>query len=288
MQPDGNQRGYLYERFRLFHTVDQQTLDVSWHYHAFDKLVFFIGGHAEYTVESETVPLMPGDIILVAYGQLHKMHADEDIPYERYILYLDSGYLSAQAAEAGGLNACFARARRDGHCLLRLSDADRAAVFQLFVRLEKALKDESPYGPALSEALLTELMIFICRAPEEKGDPTLAAADTDEKIQQALHYIQSHLGANLSCDALASRLYMSRSSFQHRFKAATGYAPHAYIRLKRLLYASELLADGEPALTAGRKCGYTDHSAFCHAFTAQFGMTPSAYRPRNSLIGPDE
>ncbi|MBQ9342640.1 MAG: helix-turn-helix transcriptional regulator, partial [Clostridia bacterium] len=212
----------------------------------------------------------------------------EDIPYERYILYLDSGYLSAQAAEAGGLNACFARARRDGRCLLRLSDADRAAIYQLFIRLEKALKDDSPYGPALSEALLTELMILICRSPEEKGDSALAAADTDEKIQQALHYIQAHLGANLSCDALASRLYMSRSSFQHRFKAATGYAPHAYIRLKRLLYASELLADGEPALTAGRKCGYTDHSAFCHAFTAQFGMTPSAYRPRGSLIGPDE
>ena len=57
MQPDGNQRGYLYERFRLFHTVDQQVLDVGWHYHAFDKLVFLIGGHAVIVNFSRLRPL---------------------------------------------------------------------------------------------------------------------------------------------------------------------------------------------------------------------------------------
>lgn len=287
MQTTGSQRGYLHERFRLFHTIDQNALKVDWHFHAFDKLIFFRTGHTEYTVESETIRLTPGDLLLVAYGQLHKMQAFADTPYERFILYLDSGYLASLAPEAGGLNACFARARASGRSLLRLSESDRAAVYQLFTRLEKALADDSPYAPALSEALLIELMIMLCRAPETPS-ALLKDAQSDEKIAHALHYIQSHLGENLSCDTLSARFYMSRSSFQHRFKEATGYSPHAYVRLKRLLYASELLADGAPVLQAGKKCGYTDHSAFCHAFIKQFGVTPSAFRPRGMLAGPEE
>ena len=81
---------------------------------------------------------------------------------------------------------------------------------------------------------------------------------------------------------------MSRSSFQHRFRAATGHPPHAYIRLKRLLLAAEMLSDGIPAVKVGKLCGYTDHSAFCHAFTQQYGMPPSQFRPPLGLDASDE
>ena len=36
MQTTGNERGYLHERFRLFHTVDQNELKVDWHFHTFN------------------------------------------------------------------------------------------------------------------------------------------------------------------------------------------------------------------------------------------------------------
>ncbi|MBQ7455889.1 MAG: helix-turn-helix transcriptional regulator [Clostridia bacterium] len=282
MQSPPSQRGYLYERFRLFHTVDQDEVQIDWHFHAFDKIVFFRSGHTEYMVESESVSLRPGDLLLIAYGQLHRMHAYADAPYERFILYLDSGYLASLAPDAGGLNACFARARATGHSLLRLNDVDRAAVYTLFTRLEKAMNDDSPYAATLAEALLTELMVFLCRAPEEASN-VLPEAGTDQKIAHTLQYINDNLNGDLSCATLAARIFMSRSSFQHRFKAVTGYSPHAYVRLKRLVYASELLAQDTPVLETGRLCGYNDYSAFCHAFTQQFGVTPSAYRPRGSM-----
>ena len=249
--------------------------------------MFFRSGHVEYTVESETVQLRPGDILLIAHGQLHRMRAFADVSYERFILYLDSRYLASLAPEAGGLHACFSRARKSGSSLIRLTEADRAAVQNLLVRMERTLQEDSPYSSALSEALLTELLILLCRMPETSTAQHPDAA-SDERIAQALHYIQDHLGEDLSCDALARRLHMSRSSFQHRFKAATGHTPHAYIRLKRLAYASELLAGGASAIQAGKQCGYTDHSAFSHAFMAQFGTTPSAFRPRGVLAGPEE
>ena len=287
METTGSERGYLRERFRLFHTTDQQALRVDWHFHAFDKLLFFRGGHAVYTVESETIQLVPGDLLTIARGQLHRMQSYADQPYERYILYLDSGYLASLAPESGGLGVCFRRARATGNSLMRLDDASRAAVYHLLTRMEKALQEASPYSDVLSQALLVELLVLLCRAPEHSAG-SHPEAQSDEKIAQALHYIQSHLGDDLHCDVLAAQLHMSRSSFQHRFKTATSRTPHAYIRLKRLLYASELLSAGESAIQVGRLCGFRDHSAFCHAFTQQFGVTPSAFRPGSSLLGPTE
>ncbi len=287
MQTTGNERGYLHERFRLFHTVDQNELKVDWHFHTFNKLVFFLSGHVEYTVESESAVLAPGDLLTIAHGQLHRMHAWADQPYERYILYLDSEYLRSLAPEAGGLNESFKRARASGRSLIKLGDSQRAAVHSLLMRLEQATRDPSPYAPALSQALLTELLIFLCQLPDSRAADH-PEAKSDSRIAEALHYIQGHLGEDLSCDAMAKRLHMSRSSFQHRFKAATGRSPHAYIRLKRLLYASELLAAGAGAMEAGVKCGYKDHSAFCHAFYEQFGSTPSAFDPMDGFAGPKE
>ncbi len=287
MQSEANERGYLNEHFRLFHTTDQQPLQVDWHFHAFDKLVFFRSGQVEYSVESESYMLHPGDLLLIAHGQLHRMHSAGEAPYERFILYLNTSYLHDLAPQEGGLNICFQKARQSGRSLMRLEDSDRASVYQLFIRLEKTLGSSSPYSAVLSQAILTELMVQLCSSePLAHTDDDFVHGD--DKIAQALSYIQANLGANLSCTAIADRLFMSRSSFQHRFREATGYTPHAYIRLKRLLYASELLADGEAAISAGRKCGYGDYSAFCHAFKEQFGVSPSAFLPRIGLNGPEE
>ena len=282
MHITGDERGYLHEKFRLFHSRDQKELKVDWHYHTFDKIVFFITGHVDYTVESETYPLRPGDLLTIAQGQLHRMHAYDGAAYERVILYLDHAYLSSIASEAGGLGACFRHAREKGVSLLRLHEPDRAAVSHLLQKLEKALTQPSPYQSTLSEAILTEFMVLLCLSAEKNASER---HDTygDDKVTQAIAYIQTHLSENLSCDTLAAHLFMSRSSFQHRFRAATGYPPHAYIRLKRLLHAAELLTEGVGAVQAGKLCGYTDHSAFCHAFTQQYGMPPSQFHPSRSL-----
>lgn len=287
MQSEANERGYLNEHFRLFHTTDLQPLQVDWHFHTFDKLVFFRSGQVEYSVESETYALRPGDLLLISHGQLHRMRAKGGAAYERFILYLDGAYLHNLAPQAGGLNACFRQARQSGHSLLRLGDSERASLYQLFSRLEKALTAPSAYADVLSQAILIELMVQLC-STDIAANFVAVPAQGDDKIAQALTYIQANLGENLSCSILAERLYMSRSSFQHRFREATGYTPHAYIRLKRLLYASELLAGGESATNASRKCGYGDYSAFCHAFKEQFGVSPAAFLPRGGLNGPDE
>ena len=47
-------RGYLDRDFRLVHLKDSLAPRIDYHYHEFDKLVFFLGGRVTYVVEGVT------------------------------------------------------------------------------------------------------------------------------------------------------------------------------------------------------------------------------------------
>ena len=55
-------RGYLEQDFRLVHLKDSLAQRIDYHYHEFDKLVFFLGGKVAYVVEGVTYFLQPWDI----------------------------------------------------------------------------------------------------------------------------------------------------------------------------------------------------------------------------------
>ena len=40
-------KGYLNSEFRLFHLTDQETKEIDYHYHDFDKITIFISGKGQ-------------------------------------------------------------------------------------------------------------------------------------------------------------------------------------------------------------------------------------------------
>ncbi|VWC40263.1 AraC family transcriptional regulator [Burkholderia stagnalis] len=67
--------------------------------------------------------------------------------------------------------------------------------------------------------------------------------------------------------------------FHQLFVDAFGETPHRYLQRLRLDAAVILLADGRHALAdiAGQ-VGFSDQSAFTHAFTKRFGIAPGRWR----------
>ena len=70
-------RGYLTCDFRLFHLTDVPSQEFQFHYHDFDKIIIFLSGHVDYTIEGQTYQLMPYDIVLVRHGEIHCPHIDQ-------------------------------------------------------------------------------------------------------------------------------------------------------------------------------------------------------------------
>ena len=104
---------------------------------------------------------------------------------------------------------------------------------------------------------------------------------------KALWYIESHLDADLSLDAVAEAAGASRFHLSRAFPLSTGVSLGEYTRARRLSEAAKRLMNGAPDILAvALDSGYGSHEAFTRAFRQHFGVTPEQARSHAHLNSP--
>ena len=250
-----SREGYLHENYRYFHLRDTAGQERDFHFHDFDKIVVLISGRVDYAVEDQVYALRPWDVLLVKRHTIHKAIIDIKEPYERIIIYLDRKYFDRIMPEAQ-LLYCFDRAGHSGQYLLVPEDGTLDELKKLFEKFEES-GDDSLFGSqALRDTIMMQLLICINRMAVVR--PELRQKVYDEKIEAALSYINENLSRELSVEALAEKVYLSKYHFMRLFKAQTGSTVHAYVRQKRLLYAARLIRQGTDANKAAAYSGFAD------------------------------
>jgi AraC-like DNA-binding protein len=92
-------------------------------------------------------------------------------------------------------------------------------------------------------------------------------------------YIDSHLGENISLEAMAEMAGLSVFHFSRAFRQSTGVAPHGYLLQRRIERAARLLSRTElPLSEIALAVGFSDHSHFARHFRRLTGTTPSVAR----------
>ncbi len=266
--------GYLLEPYRYFHLRDTAGQELDYHFHEFSKLVILISGHVDYAVESTIYNLKPWDILLVPHHTIHKALIDKTIPYERIILYLDESFFLDHVPDCGG-QTCFTVTDRNGYHMLHPESEDLESVIDTVRRFE-LLRDSRQFASGtLRDQCILELLIQLTRiALRPYQTQSSEPAETDDRMEEVLSYIDTHLSEPLSVEALAEEFYLSPFYFMRLFKDATGLTVHAYIRQKRLFHAAHLIRSGLPITKAASDSGFTDYSAFYRAFKNTLGITP--------------
>lgn len=266
-----SQEGYLHENYRYFHLRDSAGQELDYHFHDFDKLVILISGRVDYAIEDTTYSLRPWDVLLVRRHTIHKAIIDLSEPYERIIVYLDRKYFDRCLPEAG-LLSCFDRAGESGNYLLAPGEAELDMLKTGLERFENEGFDSLFGAQSLRDTFMMQLLIYINRIAQVVPESRLKVYDP--KIELALSYINENLSRELSVEALAERVYLSKYHFMRLFKAQTGSTVHAYVRQKRLLYAARLIRQGVNANKAALTSGFADYSTFHRAFRECFGTSP--------------
>lgn len=78
---------------------------------------------------------------------------------------------------------------------------------------------------------------------------------------------------------LASRMFMSRTTFYRKLKSCTGMTGSEFIRHVRLNYAAKLLEEGKFSVSQiAEQSGFSDTRYFRRRFRSQFGVNPSYYK----------
>lgn len=167
-------------------------------------------------------------------------------------LFVDDGDVLTSAGTAAGIDLCLHVVRTDHG-----SEAANALARRLVVPPRRS---DWPAGQRHLDRSL----------PEEIGGDPLA-----EVVAWALE----HLHEQFDVEALAARAYMSRRTFDRRFRSLTGSAPLQWLITQRVLQAQRLLETSDYSVdeVAGR-CGFRSPVALRGHFRRQLGSSPASYR----------
>ncbi|THF74005.1 response regulator transcription factor [Cohnella fermenti] len=147
------------------------------------------------------------------------------------------------------------RMRRRIGVLARLENADSLASLVCLLREELS-------GPAAPDGLRL--------AAEESGA---------QAIQSALGYIRERYRDDLTLQAVADFIHMSKNYFSEQFKRHTGHNFIEYVIRLRIDHAKHLLETTHlKIIDVGAKSGFQSPKHFLKLFKRLEGMTPAEYR----------
>ncbi|MCF2532602.1 GlxA family transcriptional regulator [Yinghuangia soli] len=165
-------------------------------------------------------------------------------------LYVDDGDVLTSAGTAAGIDLCLHLVRIDHG-----SDAANALARRLVV----------PAHRVGGQAAYMDLSL-----PEEiSGDP----------LATVISWALENLSEKFDIEVLATRAYMSRRTFDRRFRSLTGSAPLQWLLTQRVLQAQRMLETTELQVEEiARRCGFRSPVALRGHFRKQLGIPPAAYR----------
>lgn len=101
----------------------------------------------------------------------------------------------------------------------------------------------------------------------------------NQRMQNALQYIQNSLDEALDPEKIAARAHFSLSHFHRIFKGMIGETLGEHVRRLRLERAAHnIIYSDQPITTIAFDAGYETLESFSRAFKKTFGEAPSQYR----------
>jgi AraC family transcriptional regulator len=103
--------------------------------------------------------------------------------------------------------------------------------------------------------------------------------DHRARVAAVQRFLEEHLDEALDFDALARRAAYAKHHFHRVFRGVTGESVQGFVRRLRLERAARRLRAGRGSVTEiALDAGYDAPEAFTRAFSAWFGVPPSAWR----------
>jgi AraC-like DNA-binding protein len=99
-----------------------------------------------------------------------------------------------------------------------------------------------------------------------------------EQVECMKKYLVNHYKEHENLDEVAKKLYVSTSTFAHKFSSILNITPDCYRRMLQLEYSKTLLAEGRTVLDVTKLAGFSNLSHFSSRFKYYFGLTPLTYK----------
>jgi transcriptional regulator GlxA family with amidase domain len=140
---------------------------------------------------------------------------------------------------------------------------------------------EEDYGRQIALNLAREMVLPCKRSgdQEQYSDALRFQVQSSDRFADLPAWILSHLGDDLSIDALAERAAMSRRNFTRLFHQAFGKSPAQFVGEARIAEARQrLLVPRNSIESIANSLGFRSADVFSMAFERYTGIRPRIYR----------
>ncbi|WP_075343009.1 AraC family transcriptional regulator [Tenacibaculum agarivorans] len=266
-----NQQSFLISEF------EQNYFDSPWHFHHEYELTYIQAGHGTRFVGTSAELFTVGDLVLIGPQLPHYWRCDT-------IFYQQENLISKSQVIQFKQDLFFAHElpeMKNIHSLLKKSIS--GIQFLNGKQYEEQilnLKNSTGIHRLLSfYKILEELSLDKHqRLLSTTASSQLYQAKDSATFQKILNYIFDNLEHEISLDTIASKVYMSKSSFCKYFKKRTKTTFTDYVNRLRITKAAKLLAESD--LTISEICfasGFNSLSYFNRQFKKQKKISPKAY-----------
>jgi len=224
----------------------------------YERVELMTGGRGWISDAGTWREVLPGDLIWNRPGDPTIGRSDFENPYRCLAVTLVSP-------------------RRAGLGLPRFSKvADLEAALAFTDETLKLFRDDTFDRRALCDYVLGRLLFWVRLHQHQAQKPEFPTA-----IEGALEWMEKHFAEPCPISDLARQAGWSTAHFHDAFRRHLRTTPHKVLARHRLRAARErLVSTSHPVKRIATECGFADASALIHAFKADAGLTPSAYRKR--------
>ena len=260
---------YSIDNFDFSYTMDNQPPEKLDHRHCHDtyEILYVIDGRGRFMIEGTSFDIKPGTLLVIRPFEYHSMQLDDGSVYERYVIHFAKDYLVSDALAL--LNSILEGVEGSGKMYPAVSLSKN--VLPVFERFDTAEALPENERAIYVKTLLSELMVFLSVSGGEQ-----IAINEGELGARVIRYLNENLSRDVSLDTLARRFFVSKYYLCRAFKKHNGVSVHGYINHKRVMYAKQLIEQGETASGAAYKVGFGDYSAFYRAYVKIIGKAPTA------------
>lgn len=236
------------------------------HCHDTYEILLLTEGEGRYIVEGCEYNISPGTVMFTRPFEYHCIDINPEIPYERSVVAFPRSAMSEEV-----LRLLSDTCNNEGGGCFYPPEAISPFVTSLFERFEPSAGMPERERGIYMKLLVSELVVLLSAAKAQK-----LAYDDEDIGAKVRRYINDHISKDISLDALSRRFFVSKYYLCRAFKRRNGVSIHGYITHKRVMYAKQLIDNGESASGAAYKVGFCDYSAFYRAYVKIIGKSPSA------------
>lgn len=252
--------GYVIERHR------QKCFEVS----------LIVSGKAIFNINGEDYVVSKGDLICNLIGDYHAISSDEADPMR--MLYFG---FSLDRETVG--NSRYYQLEERLNAIDERIVPGQDSLASSFFRVLNELHQETLYSSELTEAYVSELLIFACRSlfgAQQFAQNVLQLSDSTEKnlVRAVFDLLDSENVQIGRLSSIGEKLGYSYSYLSQVFTKKVGMSLTNYVHLRLFITALEALKSGDTVTVVAEKLGYTSVANFSRAFANYFGIPPSRFR----------